>query len=672
MTLGASRPQVPMPHIDSLIVAHAAAGIVLLAVLHHPPSSPRARRWAFALLAVLAARYAFWRMTGSLEGAWSLSGCVSSASEMLLLLAALLNARALTRTVSRSEEADRHSAWWAERGQAAPRVEILIPTYDEPCEIIERSIASAQAQDYENSGIWVLDDGGRAAVRSLAERWDVAYLAREHDGRAKAGNLNSALAHLRGSGASPPFVAVIDCDYVAAPRFVSRVLSLMHDEGVALVQTPQHFYNRDHFQACLPHVEIPNHLRFTWDHRYPSKDAAGRGECIGTSFIARTAALRSIGDFAHECVTEDVLTSARLRAAGWRIVYLAEPLSCGLAPEGLREYLVQKTRWALGFVQMARMAWQGRNASAWRRALAVEANLRPVYTPLCLWLLLTVAPVGYWFFGLQPLSANLWDALEYGLPLLLCLRVTHAWINRGFTVPLYNEAVALVGCCCSIRAILAGLLGVGSTRFVVTPKGRARTTTLIHWEPLLWTAPAALALALAVVWGASQTETWRSDGVAVLLLAWAAYAFSRMGLAAFFCFERARRRRDERRPGDHEVAILRFGELRERAAIENVSSEGVCVRASLPLAPGQPGHIELDGVGSVACSVIHRQADGRVGLRLDPTWANRRALILRRFSPCHVRWISSAPPGVVWLGMLRSALGGRRRSAALDKPRRSP
>ena len=51
-------------------------------------------------------------------------------------------------------------------------------------------------------------------------------------------------------------------------------------------------------------------------------------------------------------MTEDYLLTLRLRQIGYRTVYLNERLSLGLAPEGLREYIVQRSRWCLGFMQI--------------------------------------------------------------------------------------------------------------------------------------------------------------------------------------------------------------------------------------------------------------------------------------------------------------------------------
>ena len=59
-----------------------------------------------------------------------------------------------------------------------------------------------------------------------------------------------------------------------------------------------------------------------------------------------------MGGFPTDSVTEDYLLTLRLRQIGFRTVYLNERLSFGLAPEGLKEYVVQRSRWCLGFVQI--------------------------------------------------------------------------------------------------------------------------------------------------------------------------------------------------------------------------------------------------------------------------------------------------------------------------------
>lgn len=73
------------------------------------------------------------------------------------------------------------------------RVAVLIPTYDEPAEVIAPTIAAARALEPAHE-TWVLDDGDRAWVEDLCREYGVRYVRRDVHEHAKAGNLNHALA----------------------------------------------------------------------------------------------------------------------------------------------------------------------------------------------------------------------------------------------------------------------------------------------------------------------------------------------------------------------------------------------------------------------------------------------------------------------------------------------
>ena len=79
----------------------------------------------------------------------------------------------------------------------------------------------------------------------------------------------------------------------------------------------------------------------------PAKDAWSAAFCCGTSSIIRMQPLMEIGGFPVDWVTEDYLLSLRLKEKGFLTAYLNEPLTYGLAPEGLKEYITQRSRWVL-------------------------------------------------------------------------------------------------------------------------------------------------------------------------------------------------------------------------------------------------------------------------------------------------------------------------------------
>ncbi len=237
----------------------------------------------------------------------------------------------------------------------APLVDVFICTYNEEKAILERTIIGATGLKYGNYRVWVLDDGRRLWLKRLAEELGCHYLIRPDNRHAKAGNINHALRHVAGLHDKPEFVAILDADFVPMPEFLTRTTSLMADKAVGVVQTPQHFINPDPIQSNLAATEVwPDEQRFFFDILMPAKDAWGVAFCCGTSSVIRYSGLMEIGDFRRISVTEDYLVTLRLKERGYLTVYLNERLTLGLAPEGLKEYITQRSRWCLGFMQIVR------------------------------------------------------------------------------------------------------------------------------------------------------------------------------------------------------------------------------------------------------------------------------------------------------------------------------
>lgn len=241
--------------------------------------------------------------------------------------------------------------WWTvARGRARPHrvrhrddaieVDVLIPVYGEPVEVVEPTVAAATALRGVRARVALLDDGGSADMEALARRHGVRYVRRTVHSGAKAGNINHALGLI-----DAPFVAVFDCDHVPAPDFFERTLGHLDDPEVAMVQTPQWYANADDndvadaaaAQQCLFFGPIAR-----------GKDARGAMFCCGTNMVFRRSALEDVGGFPEDSVTEDFQLSLALHERGWRTAYVSEVLAQGLGPEDMASYASQQQRWARG------------------------------------------------------------------------------------------------------------------------------------------------------------------------------------------------------------------------------------------------------------------------------------------------------------------------------------
>ena len=67
--------------------------------------------------------------------------------------------------------------------------------------------------------------------------------------------------------------------------------------------------------------------------------------------MVRRQALESIGGFVTDSLSEDYFTGIRLSAQGYRLAYIDEKLSAGLAAENIAAHATQRLRWARGTLQ---------------------------------------------------------------------------------------------------------------------------------------------------------------------------------------------------------------------------------------------------------------------------------------------------------------------------------
>ena len=234
------------------------------------------------------------------------------------------------------------------------RIAVLIPTYNEPTEVLLPTIAAAVALEPAHD-TWVLDDGDRAWVADLAATLGAHYLVRADHAHAKAGNVNHALEHIEAD-----LVAILDADHVATPGFLTHTLGYFDDPKMAVVQTPQDFYNPDSFEHdrnrswfWRDRREVSfNEQRLFYRGIQPGKNRWGAAFWCGTNALVRMTALQEVGGVAHESVTEDIHTTIRIHRRGWRTVYHNEVVAYGLAAKEAEQYQTQRLRWGTGAMQV--------------------------------------------------------------------------------------------------------------------------------------------------------------------------------------------------------------------------------------------------------------------------------------------------------------------------------
>lgn len=303
----------------------------------HSNSSLRIRKLALILLCVVTPLYLIWRVT-VINADAPVFGWVLFTGELWGLTSLLWYFFSLGEVDADEDVTDKN--FWCE-------IDVLITTINEPIEMIRRTAAAARDMNIEHE-TYILDDGNRQEVRELADQLGVRYVARSTNQFAKAGNLNNALAHAHGE-----FFAIFDCDHVPAPDFLERTLGHMSDNHVAIVQTPQCFYNDDSLSSWTSARRKKRQSEQETFYLLMQPTNALRNTAIlcGTCALIRRSAIDGVGGFATDTVTEDLQTSIRLQAAGWKIKCLTTPLAFGVAPRTIDAFGRQRQRWATGGLQ---------------------------------------------------------------------------------------------------------------------------------------------------------------------------------------------------------------------------------------------------------------------------------------------------------------------------------
>ena len=387
------------------------------------------------------------------------------------------------------------------------RVAVLIPTYNEGLEVLMPTVAAAVAMRVPHE-TWVLDDGDRPAVAALARELGAHYIARPTHEHAKAGNLNHALTVVKAD-----LIAVLDADHVASPEFLAHTLAYFDDPSVALVQTPQEFYNLESFEheeggvtRAAPTLDGGTVERFHEQVLFyrilqPGKNRWGGAFWCGTGAVERVEALLDVGGVATETITEDIHTTIKLHREGWRTVYHNEILARGLAASDAATYQLQRHRWGTGAMQVLR-----RENPLFVSGLTLPQRLSYAATLLGWfdawrslgYLLLPVVVIAT---GAVPIKAEpLTFAFAFGAQFVLgqlALRV----LSRGCHRPVLSILFEFVRMTPNLLATLT-LVGDRKVAFRVTPKGRiadGRSTTHVP-KPL--TGVLALSV-LALAWYAA-------------------------------------------------------------------------------------------------------------------------------------------------------------------------
>ena len=411
-----------------------------------------------------------------------------------------------------------------------PEVDIFIATYNEPADLLTKTINACNHLKYPDKSkvhVWLCDDNRRAQMRELASSMGIGYFDRPDNKGAKAGNLNNALGKT-----SAPYVVTLDADMLVKSDFLLKTIPYFIDAekksanaperdkiSLGILQTPQCFYEPDIFQHALySEKTAPNEQDFFYRTIEVAKTSTNSVIYGGSNTVISRKALEAIGGFYTETITEDFATGLLIESNGFVSLAIPEPLASGKTPDTFKEHIKQRIRWGRGVLSTARQLhlFSRKGLSAAQR-LSYWSSVVYWYSSIKS-LIYILSPLVFAVFAIPVFQCSWSDLLIFWLPMFimqdLCLRahskntVSLKWSG------IYETSVMPF----LLIPIIKEFFGITTKSFAVTDKSakkgrRARDNRS--------TIPFYVLIALSVV-GVIRTLTiirgWQSLGLAILLL----------------------------------------------------------------------------------------------------------------------------------------------------------
>ncbi len=388
-----------------------------------------------------------------------------------------------------------------------PDVDIFISTYNEPPELLRKTIIGCKYMEYPDKNkvhIYLCDDHRRPEMRQLAEELGVHYFDRPDNEGAKAGNLNKALERT-----SSPYVVTFDADMIPQRKFLLKTIPYFVDaerinatlpenrrRHLGFIQTPQSFYTPDVFQHNLyAETNIPNEQDFFYDVIEAAKTTTNSVIYGGSNTIISRKALEAIGGFYTKSITEDFATGMLIESAGFVSLGLSEPLASGLAPSSFKEHIQQRTRWGRGVIATAKQLKFLRNRKLdLSQKLSYLSSVLYWFSPIKN-LIYLISPLMFAVFCIPIFKCTLVDLALFWLPMhllsMFALRVTSQGKMSARWSGIYETSVMPF----LLIPIIKETLGITLSTFKVTKKETLNKRHTIDKRSLI---PFVILLALTV------------------------------------------------------------------------------------------------------------------------------------------------------------------------------
>ncbi|HLA49849.1 MAG TPA: UDP-forming cellulose synthase catalytic subunit [Thermodesulfovibrionia bacterium] len=485
-----------------------------------------------------------------------------------------------------------------------PSVDVLIPTYSEPEDIMKITATASLNIDYpkDKLNVYILDDGATVAkrndpktssaaweryytLRRIAREIGVNYITREKNLKAKAGNLNHGIRHTKSD-----LILVLDCDHVPTKDILKNTVGwFLKDEKLAFVQTPHFFINPTPIEKNLAiFQDAPSENEMFYRSNHLGLNLWNSSFFCGSAAVLRRKYLEEVGGISGETITEDCETAFLLHKKGYSSVYISRPLICGLSPETFDDFIRQRSRWAQGMTQILVL-----NNPLLTKGLKLYQRL--CYFNNCFFwffgitrFLFFIAPALFILFGLKIYFASVEQVLVYALPHLVGSVILMDFLYGKFRWPFFSELFESIQSLFLMPVALSTLANPRKSSFKVTPKGKNLENEFLSglsFPFFIMSVILLIAMPVAVIkW--FEYPLYRD--VILVTIVWCTFNFS-LAMASFGAFFERRQVRRHYRLWAKGKALIFFPRLKKtlEADIQDISMSGIGIsfKLDIPLMP---------------------------------------------------------------------------------------
>ena len=462
-----------------------------------------------------------------------------------------------------------------------PNVDIFIATYNEPVELIYKTVNGCLNMDYPDTSkvyIYICDDSNRSEMKTLADFMKVNYVTRTERKDAKAGNLNNALAH-----SSSPLVVTFDADMIPMHDFlITCVPYFLTEEKIGFVQTPQSFYNPDLFQYYLFSEErVPNEQDYFYRDVQVSRNKTNSVIYGGSNTMILRKALDEIDGFYTKVITEDFATGMLIQSKGYKCYAIDEIHASGLSPSDLKSLVKQRERWSRGCIQTGRKL-----KILTKKGLSIEQKLSYI-SAISYWyfgvkrLAYIMSPIMFSVFGVVILKCNLMQVLIFWLPMYLFSDASLKKLSNNIRSTKWTNVYETILFPSLLPVVILETFGISQKKFAVTRKdGGAEEDRMYKIKKAM---PHMFFAVLSIIGIMNCIKiTFESGSPAyTVLLFWLIINFYNIMMAIFFMLGRKAYRKVERFPVEVKC-IISHADEKINCMTSDISEGGIAIILDTP------------------------------------------------------------------------------------------